>query len=274
MLVTVENNIRVEMEWEDCKNLPSTLCGKPFYNIICFTFDSDKETHYYEKDYVKKCMASWKKVFPFSRLIYINVEKAAFISKWTMKTLKRKNFPTDSLRLYFVGQLDNAFYIDTDVYLSEYCPLPLNKECFVVSDCSGTLLYNKKKNNKNLLSWFRWYEKTAETLRDDDDADKNCDCEVWRTYGKYLVPSIYSEMPYVSHFSNLWPYFRDKELITLDGCHQIVARYSDECYWAFMSYCLERKYIDSVKLFDRKAKYSVSFMTIEQPHYNIHHDTD
>ena len=258
MLVTIKNDIEEDMEWEEVRHLPTKIGSRNFYNIICFTFDNDNG--YYEKDYVKRCMESWKIRFPFSRFIFINVDEVKKYSKWSLVTYQRKNFPTDSLRLLFTSQLNNALYIDTDVFIRADADLPLDLPDFVYENCSGTMLWNKFANNKRMMLWFVWYEKVAKDIAEGRaNIDDYCDCNAWAIYGKNLIPSFRTNRNFVNHFSGIWPFMRDKQILTLDSKGETVACFCNDSWWAFMSYCIERGYTDKVTMHSDKAVGTIIF---------------
>ena len=166
-IVRVVNDIEQTMPFVSVLNLPSTFLGEPFFNFILFEFEGDRERDYYNKPYIKECMESWKKRFPLSRFIYIKVEDCLDISNWTKYTYRRRNYPTDSLRIYFTSLLDNCFYVDTDVFISEKAEIPTEKESFVYCHCSGTMTWNKKRNNRKFGEWFDWYEDVTKRKLED-----------------------------------------------------------------------------------------------------------
>ena len=155
----------VEMPFSEVLKLPSFKGEgrgrKPIYNFICFAFGfGENDYKYYKKVFIKECMESWKIRFPLSRYIFINVEDCLELSLWTKSFYKRKikNYATDSIRIYFVSLLDNCFYLDTDVYVDKDANLYLNENEYVANGTTGTLTWNKKRNNKKYQEWFELYE--------------------------------------------------------------------------------------------------------------------
>lgn len=238
------------LSFTEVKNLPTP---KDFYNILLFFFPNDDE--YYNKPYIKECVFSWKKVFPKSRFINIPVYEALGMSKWSMLTYRRRNFPTDSLRVLFSAHLDNCLYLDTDVYLTQRFNMP-KKDCFVLNDCSGTMLFNKKKNNKKFLKWFEKYEEVADYIvKNSEDRttqdlliDKYGDLAMYHKFGKDLkIPSLDIRHG-VNHFSAIYPYMRDKINLGLavDPKNGSVASFEIESIYAFSLYCYDRGYTEHI----------------------------
>ena len=183
-----------ECTFEEVKKLPTP---KDFFNFILFFFRDDDG--YFSKPYIQECMQSWRHKFSKSRLIYIPVWEAQELSLWSKKTIKRRNYPTDSLRVLFASQLKNCFYLDTDVYLAENLNLPLDKKCFVLDHCSGTMLWNKKPNNKLLLKWFQCYEDIASQIPEasqDVIEEINKKDRFIEKYGDISLPLVFGWLKY------------------------------------------------------------------------------
>ena len=243
---------------------------KNFYNIILFYFPNDDE--YYNKAYIKECLFSWKKVFPNSRFINIPIFEAQGLSKWSMLTYRRRNFPTDSLRILFAAHLKNCIYLDTDVYLTHRFEMPKRKDCFVLNDCSGTMLFNKKKNNKKLLKWFEKYEETADyILKNSNDRatqdhliDEHGDLSMYNKFGKSLkIPSLDFRHG-INHFSTVYPYMRDKKNLGIAiNPRGSVVSFEAEAIYAFSLYCYDRKYTDYISqcFYDPYTFQNIGFYT-------------
>lgn len=237
------------LSFTEVRNLPTP---KDFYNILLFFFPNDDD--YYNKPYIKECIFSWKKIFPKSRFINVPIYEAQGMSKWSQLTYGRRNFPTDSLRILFAAYLNNCLYLDTDVYLTERFKLPTDK-CFVLNECSGTMLFNRKKNNKKLLKWFNKYEETADyILKNSTDIstqdkliDDHGDIAMYKKFGKKLGIASVSIANGVNHFSCIYPYMRDKVNLGLAiNPRGSVASFEAETLYAFSLYCMDRGYTDYI----------------------------
>jgi hypothetical protein len=187
----------VEMPFSEVLKLPSFRGEgrgrKPIYNFICFTFGVN-DYNYYEKGFIKICLESWKKRFPLSRYIFINVEDCFEVSLWSkfLCSKKLRSFATDSLRLYFTSLLDNCFYFDTDIYVLDDAKFPLKENEFIIDNTSGQGIWNKKRNNKRIKEWFNLYEDKILRIALDASFEKICTLSDVLIYGDYVEDKIKS----------------------------------------------------------------------------------
>lgn len=255
-----------KMSFFDVMQLPTPeVC----YNIILFVFPDDND--YYNKPYINECISSWRRRLVWTRLIFIPVFESKKLSKWTEVTYHRKNFPTDSLRILFTALLDRCLYIDTDVFFSSRLKVPFDKDCFVVSSCSGTFLWNKKRNNKKLLRWFNIYEKTAMEIAQikdrcerDNAISEHGDLNMYLLHGEKLGIESINDARGVNHFSNIYPYMRDKKHIGIAvNPPGSIASFDIEAMYAFSLYCCDRKYTDYISLcyYEPETFQTVGFYT-------------
>lgn len=262
----VTDELTREMSFFDVMQLPTPKDG---YNIILFTFPDDGE--YYSKPYINECISSWRRKLVWTRLIFIPVFESKKISKWTEVTYHRKNFPTDSLRIAYTALLDRCLYIDTDVFFSTDFNVPFEKDCFVVSSCSGTFLWNKKRNNKKLLRWFNIYERVAveiEKIKDrcerDNAISDHGDLNMYLIYGSKLKIETINDAVGVNHFSNIYPYMRDKKHLGISvNPPGSVASFHIDAFYAFSLYCYDRHYTDYISLcfYNPESHQTVGFYT-------------
>lgn len=264
--VIVEKSSPQYLSFSEVIKLPTP---NDYFNFLLFFFPSDNG--YYEKPYIKECISSWKRVFPKSRLINVPIFEAQGLSKWSMVTYRRRNFPTDSLRILFAAHLKNCLYLDTDVYLTHRFEMP-KQDCFVLNDCSGTMLFNRKKNNKKLLKWFDKYEETADyILKNSEDRvtqdhliDEHGDLAMYHKFGKNLkIPSLDFRHG-VNHFSMIYPYMRDKKNLGIAiNPRGSVVSFEVEALYAFSLYCLDRKYTDYISqcFYDPHTFQNIGFYT-------------
>lgn len=153
------------------------------FNIIIIDFPDNG--NYYETPLAKKCMSSWKKVFPnaiFQKILitdeiiekenspYINFFKKcykSFYSKWEdgwQVPLKSRIFQraSDLFRLIELNKFDNAIYMDADVYLNPefinyFIKNIYEHSEFFMGKMLGTFIWNKKKDNiqiQNIIDYF------------------------------------------------------------------------------------------------------------------------
>lgn len=236
--------------------------GEPIYNIVLFSFPDDN--NYYEKPYIRECMSSWKKYLKNYRMIFIPVKVALPLSNWSRQTYHRKNYPTDSLRVLFVSHLDNGMYLDTDVYISSNAKIPFEKDCFVLDSCSGTMLWNKEKNNEKLLKWFDWYEH-VNVENDDRIIEKYGDVQAYCNYGREFGIESVNGLFGVDHFSGIYPYMRDKQKVGIgfNLGNGNIAYFSIESFYAFGLYTVDRGYTQyiSSEYIDYCPGRNISFYT-------------
>lgn len=250
--VVVEKDSTQYLSFSEVMKLPTP---KDYFNFLLFFFPNDNG--YYEKPYIKECISSWKRVFPKSRLINVPIFEAQGLSKWSMITYHRKNFPTDSLRVLLASHLNNCFYVDTDVFLTNRLELPLKKDCFVLQGCSGTMLWNRNKGNKKLLKWFEKYEEVADFILKNSEnriemdrlIDDYGDIRMYQKYGAALKIPSENIKAGVNHFSNIYPYMRDKKTVGIAiNPKGSIASFEIESLYAFSLYCYERGYTDNISI--------------------------
>jgi hypothetical protein len=248
----------VEMPFSEVLKLPSFKGEgrgrKPIYNFICFDSKYNRKSGFYEKEFIKICLESWKKRFPLSRYIFINVEDCFEVSLWSKETYEFKSYPTDSLRLYFTSLLDNCFYFDTDVYIGKEAKLPLSENEFIYI-ATGTL-WNKKRNNKKLECFFSHYEEKAKKLLQMKSHNEkynflnhNTDYDMYIDSGSYKkIKNVYKSsnvfIPIV-HFACFvycwdikYSYFLNIERNKRRNYPSVIP---NEAFWGMMIYCIEKR---------------------------------
>ena len=249
----------VEMPFSEVLKLPSFKGEgrgrKPIYNFICFDSERNRKNKYYKKLFIKECMESWKIRFPLSRYIFINVEDCFELSLWTKLTIKAITYPTDSIRIYFVSVLDNCFYLDTDVYISKEAKLPLNENEFIIN-ATGTLAWNKKRNNKKYQEWFDLYENEAKRLPARNISYKTLigksDLDMYLKYMQEKIKCYFvygNEEHYVMHCASVintcgFNNARYLKFSRKNENYYKLAVIPGECFWALLIYCVSRNDIN------------------------------
>ena len=193
-----------------------------FEGFTIILFDFLDTPGYYRKKYINDCQNSWLRVLKNVRFLTILVnDEVMNLSKWSQRCNGNHKFISDSLRVYFVNQFNNAIYLDTDVYLTsqfDITPLVFNNDCFIIDNCTGTFLYNKKKNNEVLEDFWNFYN---EVLSLEDSFYDNGDLIAYEKFTKYraekgLMTINSIKIPKsIVHFSCFYPWIRDKERIVL-----------------------------------------------------------
>ena len=260
----------VEMPFSEVLKLPSFKGEgrgrKPIYNFICFAFGfGEKDYKYYNKVFIKECMESWKRKFPLSRYIFINVEDCLELSLWTEISFSLISYPTDSLRLYFVSLLDNCFYLDADVYLSEDVKLPTKENDFVIK-YSGNCTWNKKRNNKNIQELFEYYEnKLLNKLIHHDNFSKAlvndfADSVIFASeYVKDKIKNIDEDK--VCHLEYICDFLEKKYILILNQKNKQVPNFDfdGDLFWAVISIAFEKcmDYSDKFLLYTNNNRFYV-----------------
>ena len=256
LLVRVEENNRIyEMPLRAAAKLPvKDLNGFFIYNFLMFTYPNDKPD-YLKTGFRKLCIDSWHIAFPRMRIIYVDVSKCLGLSPFTDFYFERKSYPTDPLRILFLSRLNRAIYCDTDVYLRSDARdhLPLECKCFVGAwGCSGTFLYNKKRNNKKFIKWFKVYNKIPLDAKEYKCTDAIVYC---RNKKALKIPEV-NTTNICNHFSNIWIYIRDEIPFFLSDKEnrEINNRvsFSKECYTAFIYYLKNKGWYDKYVKEDAK----------------------
>lgn len=232
-------------------------------NFIRFIFDKDKDKAYYSRPYILQCFNSIKKIFPNLRVCLVNVSEAIKTSN-RFSDLQPKNscYETDPLRLFFINKLDNAIYCDTDVFiLEEYTDKlieNMNKnDTFVVSNCSGTITWNKHKNNNEIQKWWNLYNHIVDepNFNIQNYGDISMYHEAMKQH--ISIPSINDAGTY--HMSCFYPAIRDKVPINilLDGIKHDENRYNqNEISYMSFPICLFEALQNAINVkYHRKINY-------------------
>lgn len=215
-------------------------------SIILFHYPGDDK--YYDKPYVKECMRSWQTYFKDPRFISILIDdEVKALSAWTQKCNGNRKYMTDSLRVYFVNQFDRCLYLDTDVFLCVDAVIDFNKyDCFCLSCCTGTFLYNKAKHNKILDDFWNFYNND---LVKEEHFWENSDIIAWQKFDR--LPTI-PKPEKVAHFSCFWDWInKQKDIVicneewvrktTKDKPNDIV-HFPAQSFMAVMKYIIDKGY--------------------------------
>lgn len=192
-------------------------------NLIRFIFDKEKDGAYFSRPYIAQCFGSIKRIFPNLRVCLVNVNNEIKASnKFSQVQPKNSCYETDPLRLFFINKLDNAIYCDTDVFiLEEYADKLIESmnanDTFVMSNCSGTMTWNKHKNNKEIQNWWELYNHIVD--KPNFNIQNYGDISMYYEAAKQNIniPSINNIGTY--HMSCFYPAVRDKlkVFMLLDG---------------------------------------------------------
>lgn len=203
-LVTVVNKVGIfEMTLADAVN-QNQLEGFPLTQII-FAYPNDAQSHYWERPWIKACTESQKSIA--EKRVYINIDDDILSINNFSNHHYGPNFNTDPLRLIFICLFGNAFYMDSDVFISDPDRIlsdiknsPYDK--FTYGQCTGNFCYNNRKNSPNVLLWIDWYDNIDRCIGD---------IEAWMNYG-YKIMKSYDRPDSLCHFAIFYPYFSESAI--------------------------------------------------------------
>lgn len=219
------------------KNKLNQIQQIPF-NIVIIDFPDNG--NYYETPLAKRCMDSWKKVFPnaiYKKYIItkeeIQNQNSFYIQhfeKYKGTGINLKLRYSDIFRLIKLNENNNAIYMDSDVFLDEdfinyFVSYIYGQPCYFVGKMLGTFIWNKKKNNPiidNILEYFDLYflNKKNPSFDIDKDILESILREIQIPELRYLIDEsssyfshIYGQtlIPTISH-----PYINDCDNFFID----------------------------------------------------------
>lgn len=219
--------------------------------FIAFYYDEKELETYYQLPYVRMCMDSWKKYYPESKILFIQM--VPYLSEFSDATYYygKRNYPTDSQRVLYCSILRKAIYLDVDVFLPEKIK-EIEEDNFpracVINNCSGTGLYSNNYDLRALHDLYNWYESTA-VKRIKNNVARGIPIErgisdVEAIAANPYFPNVNSP---VDHFSYAYPVFRDKKTFRIvdsgKDCSIVFHKASYEAFLEYIKYKHYDKYL-------------------------------